>query len=234
MEVVTRSPEYHFLDKMSLIAKDPGHWAVIEINFSGINDVSNLAGVVQNLPETLENLDTLSDNYLEQLKEKLKSYPDTLIYKFSDKDILAIVDVQDNASGEDLKKIYKSFQEFEDDMDITYGVMAFDHHKYKKLADIKFLTAHKIEALQDMSDVAKLDTIELRRSNRDLPVFLVIEDDSFTANYVTNLLSKEFEVITARSGEEGICKYIEYAPNGVFLDINLQGITGQQTLDALK
>lgn len=40
--------------------------------------------------------------------------------------------------------------------------------------------------------------------------------------------------MVARTGEEAILKYIEYAPDAVFLDIHLPGINGHQALQALK
>ncbi len=73
----------------------------------------------------------------------------------------------------------------------------------------------------------------LRRIKRDEPIILVVEDDRFTATYISGFL-KEFDLIVARSGEEAVLKYIEYAPDAVFLDIHLPGINGHQTLQAIK
>src|SRR5690606_8687745 len=73
----------------------------------------------------------------------------------------------------------------------------------------------------------------LRRKRRDSPLVMVVEDDRFTASYIQNFL-REYDVVIARNGEEAILKYIEYAPDAVFMDLHMPGLNGDQALQAIK
>ena len=114
-----------------------------------------------------------------------------------------------------------------------YGFLTKEIYAFQKVADAKFLSAKKMKAYEALSDENVVESLALRRKKRDEPIILVVEDDRFTASYISGFL-REFDLLVARNGEEAIQKYIEYAPDAVFLDIHLPGINGHQTLDAIK
>lgn len=68
-----------------------------------------------------------------------------------------------------------------------------------------------------------------------MPKILVIEDDAFLRELVTQKLSKEgFDVIEAANGEEGVSKAKTESPDCVLLDLILPGIDGFQTLALIR
>ena len=85
-----------------------------------------------------------------------------------------------------------------------------------------------------MADKHKVSSIMLRREKREHPLVLVIEDDRFTASYTAGILHREYDLVLAKNGEDGLLQYIEHAPDIVFVDIHLPGLTGHQVLKALK
>jgi two-component system chemotaxis response regulator CheY len=102
------------------------------------------------------------------------------------------------------------------------------------MADRKLLSARRFEAYRAMSDVHKVSSIAVRRERHLNPRVLIIEDDRFTAVYATNILSKEYDLTVCRTGEEGLAAYIEQAPDIVFLDVHMPGLSGHETLAGIK
>lgn len=90
-----------------------------------------------------------------------------------------------------------------------------------------------IEPLSITLDKTLLETIAIRKNNHSNTKILLVEDDAFSRRLVKNLLQKEYDVIEAESGKDALTKYITYAPNIVFLDINLPDSTGMQVLEQL-
>lgn len=67
------------------------------------------------------------------------------------------------------------------------------------------------------------------------PSILIIEDDANFAKTLARICNeKGFRYIATATGEEGIELAKKYKPKGILLDINLPGINGWETLEALK
>ena len=60
---------------------------------------------------------------------------------------------------------------------------------------------------------------------------LVVDDAPFIRNYLAEQLSKEYQIITAEDGEEGVETFKSECPDAVFLDINMPKLGG---IDALR
>lgn len=64
---------------------------------------------------------------------------------------------------------------------------------------------------------------------------LLVEDDTFISKmYVTKLTIKEFEVVAAMDGEEGLRMAEQELPDIILLDIMLPKMDGWQVLEHLK
>lgn len=234
IRVIRESAEYHYLYLMNQIKENPSYWVALHIDFSRLLDYENLITHKSKISNYIKELDQVSENYLQSLQECLKDFPQTTIFKCTDKDLLALVNIENNAQGLEIEKIFEQIRDGREGVRFDYGVLAYDIYSYQKLIDKKFLTAQLFEAFENMKDQAKVNTIGLRRKRRDSPVIMIVEDDHFTASYTTSLLNKEFDVVCAKNGEDAINKYIEHAPDSVFLDVILPGISGQETLKAIR
>lgn len=78
-----------------------------------------------------------------------------------------------------------------------------------------------------------LSTLKKRKKENDKTKILLVEDDSFSRRMVKNIISKDYEIIEAGSGQDALSKYLINAPNIVFLDINLPDCTGMEVLERL-
>ncbi len=67
------------------------------------------------------------------------------------------------------------------------------------------------------------------------PTFLIIDDDPEIGYSLTRVLSsREYDISTAASGEEGIAAVKRAAPDVIFLDIRMGGISGIETLQHIR
>ena len=79
-------------------------------------------------------------------------------------------------------------------------------------------------------DVTVFNHAVKSRKNRARANILVVEDDPFSRQLIMATL-KEYETSNAGDGKEAMKAYALYAPDIVFLDIEMPGING---LDVLK
>lgn len=64
---------------------------------------------------------------------------------------------------------------------------------------------------------------------------LVVEDNSLNLKLVRDvLLHAGFDVVEARSGEDGIASALQYQPDLILMDLQLPGIDGTQAMRTIK
>lgn len=93
--------------------------------------------------------------------------------------------------------------------------------------------AYRRAALEMKMDRDLLRTLRERRSERDQTEILVIEDDDFTARLVRNALKEQAGIHRAAEAVPALSAYASIAPDLVFLDINLPGISGHDLLEKI-
>ena len=234
MQIVRESAEHHFLTLLDRMKREPGDWAGILCGFSRRIDHDTLVGDLTQLQPRLAEIRQESAAFLEDVAKKAERFNDPVIYQFADSDILLVT--KPNVDGEK-DSFYTLFKEISGSMKsglIDYVNLGRDVINAQKLADRKFLAQKKVHSYAALGDANRVASINLRRQRRDNAVILIVEDDRFTATYTTNILSKVYEVVHAKSGEEAILAYIDHAPDAVFLDIHLPGIDGHETLSAIR
>ena len=234
VKVVIDSAEYQYLNDLNTLKGSSSYWVALNISVAGNLKFQHLIDDIKDIENKLDTLKEMSDEYLEKLQNALRGYNEVIIYQFKDYDILALVNVKDNSEGREVQQICEKLKESRGAVTFNQGVLTYELYRYQKMVDEKFLSRQRMEALENMTDKAKTDSIPLRRKRRDEQVIMIVEDDRFTASYTASLLNKEFDVVCAKNGEDAIDKYIEHAPDAVFLDIILPGISGKDTLKGIK
>lgn len=78
-----------------------------------------------------------------------------------------------------------------------------------------------------------LDNSKFLRRHRSPLTVLLVEDDPVTCRLAGNLIRKEYVLVTASSAYEAIVNYLVYAPDIVFLDINLPDESGLSVLQQI-
>lgn len=174
------------------------------------------------------------------------------IYIFKDYDILIIyqglsvklsenlIKVLSEVTQEDANKILRVY-----DLEKNAEIISSICNKKLELYEIeeqakKQSEQELIEEVKTESEISELkldkmllDSLSARKAGNIKTKVLLVEDDAFSRRLVKNLLQKDFEVIEAENGKEALVKYVTYAPNVVFLDINLPDCTGMQLLERL-
>lgn len=78
------------------------------------------------------------------------------------------------------------------------------------------------------------EEIDQLEQEQDQPIILVVEDESDMLQYIYEILSPSFKVVTATNGKEGIERALEYIPDLIVSDVMMPEIDGMQLCKTLK
>jgi DNA-binding NtrC family response regulator len=106
-----------------------------------------------------------------------------------------------------------------------------DQSQINEDKDEIMLTQKEIE----LSDLG-YDEIKIRegKPTGEKPLILFIDDNLDVRRYVTGILGKKYEVITAEDGLKGLEKLKEYIPDLIISDIMMPGMDGYQFCQSVK
>ncbi len=106
-----------------------------------------------------------------------------------------------------------------------------DQNQIKEESDEIILTQKEIE----LSDLG-YDEVKIReeKPTGERPLILFIDDNLDVRRYVTGILGKEYEVITAEDGLKGLEKLKEYIPDLIISDIMMPRMDGYQFCKSVK
>ncbi len=234
MELIQDSAEHYFLTKLDELKKDSGQWHGLYFSFSKQISSSRLVSDISVISEKIEAARSKSKDFAENLHQKLGENFKGSICVFADHDVFAFVNAHDKMDKKLLDEVFKDLGS-----GLPKGVSDMDsvnnqYKSYQKLADEKLLSAKRYEAYEALADTRKVSSIAARRKRREEPLVMVVEDDRFTAHYASTILSSEFDLIVCKDGEGAVQSYIENAPDIVFLDIHLPGMSGHEVLEAIR
>jgi len=126
-----------------------------------------------------------------------------------------------NAHGEDLRLLCKhKIDPFPESSKSGTKDNVLTEISPEETAQKDLLKAPGKEELKTFSDAV------YARSFREKPVVLVVEDQLFSRSLMLNVLGRIYKVFSAENANEAMKLYLEYAPDIVFLDIELPGSNG--------
>jgi len=233
MKVFIDGAEHHFLTFLEKLKTNPSGWIACTFPFSRRLDHEQLVSRRAFIRHDLAQLNAEAMNFVDEFKDKVGILPNAQIFKFSDNDVIVLCCPNDEREQKVVRDVLERAAASFPRGFCDYGFLTKELYVYQKIADHKLLSVKKMAAYNTLADDGMIESLPLRRKKRDEPIILVVEDDRFTASYIAGFL-KEFDLVIARNGEEAILKYIEYAPDAVFLDIHLPGLNGHHTLQAIK
>lgn len=157
-----------------------------------------------------------AENIFENLAGRAHRIRNAIAYLFPDHDIVLLVQPQNPEEKNVVEALYQDLTAGLEKGIYDYNYLDEEFFTYQKFADHKFLSVQRLLAYEMMADRHKIGSIPLRRKRRGYPLVMVVEDDRFTSSYAAHILNSSYEVILARSGEQGIFDYIHHAPDIVF------------------
>jgi CheY-like chemotaxis protein len=235
MKIIQESAEHHFLTALDRLKNDPGGWVGMHFALSRRLDHDDVIDVPGHIKGKLHQHRKVCEEFARDLFAAAAPFANlgTLIYLFTDGDIVLMAGPRNESDREKIVALFKSSAAADPRL-ATLSNLAKDIYNYQKLADQKFLAARRIAAYEAMADQLRTQSIPLRRERRNEGVVLLVEDDRFTASIAANILNKDYDLVHAKTGEEAIIAYIEHAPDIALLDIHLPGLSGHEVMRALK
>lgn len=233
MELIESSTEHYFLSRLDELKEKPKHWYGLYFSLSKTLQHADLMGDLSGISDKIDRARAKRDVFVQELQAALGDDYEGSICVFADLDVFVLAKAADEKAVKGLQQISKAMgaKMPKDTSDVD--AVSSQLRSYQKLADEKLRNARRFSAYEALSDKHKIASIAARRKRRDDPLVMVVEDDRFTAHYATNILSSDFDLVVCKDGEEAIEAYIENAPDIVFLDIHLPGLTGHEVLQAI-
>lgn len=234
MDVVQESAEHHFLTFLGKEKEKPRGWQGMRLMMGALSDHDEIISVPAHIRSKLKRYQTKSDELLAVLKERASSLKNPVLYQFCDYDLVLMAQSDNDADGREVQRLHQEMIDLLGNKRVELLSTRRNLRACEKLADKKFIAEKRMAAYHAMSDSNKVASIDIRRKRHEDPVVLMVEDDRFTASLAANMLTKDYDFLIAKTGEEAIALYIEHCPDIVYLDIHLPGIDGLKTLKALK
>lgn len=233
MELVRTSAEHHFVTQLDQLAGKADGWYCLYFALSKQHSpqtlFSDLSAIETRLAEAGRKRDQFLDEAISTHAVGVKGYA----YAFADHDVLFLCHAETEADKARIKEVYQVLSQRLPKGFSDLSSLASSQSNQQKLSDKKFLSAKLQEAYLALADANKVSSIGARRKRRKEPLVMVVEDDRFTAHYASSIISKEFDIILCKNAEEAIEAYIENAPDIVFMDIHLPGLSGHDAVEAI-
>ena len=235
IRLITESPEHHFVTILGQLKKNPDSWSIQHFQISKLitqqHDMHDPHGYFLAMTAFRDKQRTITDAVM----EKAQGLEEGFVYLLTDGDIVVLSHNVGPEADNTLHDIFSLVSEYVGNPQLCkFNRLAGSFYHYQKIADEKFLLERRLEAFSKLGDAHKVGSITQRRHNREEPMIMVVEDDRFTASYAANILNKKYDMIVCRNGEEAVANYLEYAPDIVFLDIHLPGMSGHDVLKVIK
>lgn len=234
MKLVRESAEHYFLTQIENLKGKPEDYFGLYFSLSKNLDHDDLVSDLRALTSKIQTAKTRADAFVDELYASLDGKFDGSVCAFSDLDVFVIVQVKSEEERSALREIFKKLEARLPKGMADMDSFANQSRSYQKLADQKLLSVKCVSSYEAMSDTHKVDSIASRRKRREEPLVMLVEDDRFTAHYASNILNTKFDLVVCKDGESAIEQYIENAPDILFLDIHLPGMTGHQVLQAIQ
>mgnify|MGYP006424940599 CR=1 FL=1 len=238
MKIITSDAEDHLLNFIeSFSARDKSDQKGLLAQYFELSNarakLSDTA-VPDDIAQDIEKLNQRVEAFVEELREKLADLRNLYCYVFRDGSVLILAKPEDDEQKQALDVFYRHQRAHLSHGHCDYMDAAGSGHTFRKLANDKLTGARRMQAYELMCRQERLASIPARRKLRDKPLVMLVEDDSFTAYYTSRLIYEYFETMHVKTGEDAIINYIEESPDAVCMDVHLPGISGHETLNALK
>lgn len=222
MRLHTENTEHYIHTLSNVIYKDPFSleaWQIVHVERDA-SDTTDTKTLLQTI---------------RAVKDRLKHVDCELVF-CADTDILLISREHDRAALKDIAQhitqgTVQSYQ-LPDQWRELHALL----QAKTKTATMNAITKQHVQQLPtvDFGDISSLNEVfaeaRKRRKARSPLHILLVEDDPLTRRIAANVFKEEYALITAKDAQDAIGCYFSYAPDIVFLDINLPDADGFNVL----
>lgn len=244
MEMITLNSEDHLAEFLPHVESDAAAWMGIHINLTRLHE--QLLGREGLSKQSLDKVMQVSLQMAGYLMEwGLKSCEGKL-FVFGDSDLLCLLRHKVGLTDKVITRIKQEFLKsnlqhllhFYDMQNRLSSIVALSTQK-RETAEAYRLKQRAVSLADRLLEWGEPDTettrlIQKKRARRGKGCILIVEDDILTRGMLTTLLKHNYQIVQAKDAREGIIYYIDSAPDMVFLDIHLPGISGNELLRRFK
>ncbi|MCB9978737.1 MAG: response regulator [Rhodospirillales bacterium] len=235
MDSVRDSAEHHFVEKVESLKADSAGWMAFRFGLSARREATDfLKGDGLDTLQKIESARRQALSFFDSVRDRTRDIKEGTLWLFADNDVVLIARPANAAEKQNLLRQFRDLSTQNTAKSIPCEILPSDLYVLQKIADEKLLSARRMDAYAAMADSPRVRSIATRRKRRGDPLVLIVEDDRFTASYTASILSRNYDLVHARTGEEAIIAHIEHAPDAVFLDIHLPGLSGHEVLQAIR
>ena len=123
--------------------------------------------------------------------------------------------------------------------------MAYEHEMKSKAKDHRYVSEHINELIMEANSVIEIVKQYLYGSNNDpvmineeveelAPCLLVVDDSPIILSFVKKIFSNDYEILSAKNGQEAIDLMKANRVEGMLLDLNMPIMNGYAVLEYMK
>lgn len=237
MEIITERSEKLALEMYGVTLQRPDAWMAMTVQLSPLHrEMLEAEGLSR---ETMAKMRRISALLAASLKGIGLDYFQGKIFTFQDGDLLAFYEKEPTLEDEMMRELRKDnnliqfvtiepLKKCRQDMARYIRTKSDSAAEYQQHEKLLAMADHLEEWMKP--EHAITESIRKKRRMRKSSTVLVIEDDPLVRDLLQNMLKDQHRVITKPDAKAGILSYAYYAPNVVFLDINMPGLNGHETL----
>lgn len=245
MEIVTKNSEARLVEMLHHVQQNPDDWLSFHINISPLHDKMLHQEGLSN--KALSKIHAISMGLAQKLAASaLKNFEGEILV-FEDSDVLMLLQKTSVPGLENtLLKLKEEFSNsgildmiaIEEMKDRIAQLLIYSEQKMETAKDYR-VKQRAVEIGENLLEFTDPDpeltsAIQNKRRARSSSCILVIEDDILVRGLIAAMLEDDHEVILAKNAQTGVIAYIDRAPDVVFLDIHMPGLSGKDIVKSLK
>lgn len=224
MRIITIDAEKTLLRRLDHVNEHRSGWRCLHINLAKSNNNVNkeiLANVVSTIREDSGEVFFCDDgDILVLLPSALSSVFEVFL--------LHLATLLNKSSLDD----YSTFYDLKNSWSVLRVLCEEKWERLQKKKQEKSLE-NKDKATQSPITADMINTIASRRHKRPATAIVIVEDDPFSSRLVCNSLKGKYQLSAAADGKSAIESYVRFAPDVMFLDIELPDMTGHDVLQEI-
>jgi len=120
---------------------------------------------------------------------------------------------------------------------VTLPIQAQENRVQEALEANSFSPTNEVVKMPPLGGATEIENStapETASISSENPLLLLVEDNADLVQYLSMLLSRDYQLLTARNGHEGLAQAFEHLPDLVLSDVMMPGMDGLEFCNQLK